>query len=314
MASNSEVSSRYAEAAPDGRMLRPKANNVLVSDDGTTIYSYGRHFPMARIMPAGDDPRGWWLVNGDSYSVSTSRHQSDLRSALARTGLPVLIVPFTAISRAGIRQAAIVPVQIMPDTYETVWHSEPKPDGTYAWDVRTLPDGREQWAARVHHLGASVFTAEYGHDGAAASFLSAFDEQERHALYFLAQLPDGVHPATVAEALTALRLAEVLAADAAGVPVTRQGDVFAIPADVLTRELPAGARQAYVLGVNHVATEVRERDGVTWARGTLRHRPRDSWRQPEHKRQRMGDGRQWHRLIRNTVPDGRSWSAGGRVD
>src|SRR5271170_6381641 len=120
MTTNSQVTDRYATAAPDGAMLRPKSNNVYVSRDGRTIYSYGSHFPMAIIMPAGggcscgnsqasvdaghlsvsntshrqlpDNPRGWWLVNGDRYSVTTSRHQSDLRGALAKTGLPMLIV------------------------------------------------------------------------------------------------------------------------------------------------------------------------------------------------------------------------------
>ena len=36
-------------------------------------FSYGYHFPRAGLMPGEDGPRGWWLVNGDKYSVSTSR-------------------------------------------------------------------------------------------------------------------------------------------------------------------------------------------------------------------------------------------------
>lgn len=324
MATNGQVTARYAKAAPGGVMLRPKANNVYVSPDGRTIYSYGSHFPMAHIMPAEDGtPRGWWLVNGDKYSVTTSHHQSDLRSCLARTGLPVLIVPFSALREAGIRRDTITPVEILPDSYEIVWHSEPKPAGTYAYDYRN--DGAE-WASRVHHLGASVFTADtrsgwsdYGTPiMATCSYLSAFDNQERFGLYFLAELPDGVMPQTVAEAFTALRPAMVQEADAAGVKVTRQGDVFAIQTGLTTRELTrAGAVRpdtAYVLGVNHTATDVRVLGDETYARGILRHRPRESWRRPEHRMQRMGDGKTWHRVVKNTVPDGRSWSAGGNVD
>jgi hypothetical protein len=328
MTTNGQVTDRFAQAAPDGAMLRPRSNTVFVSADGHTIYSYGHHFPMATIMPAADGTaRGWWLVNGDRHSVTTSGHQSALRTALARTGLPVLIVPFSALESAGIRHDSITPVAIDPDQWETVWHSEAKPEGTYAYDYRTLPNGQQQWSSYVHHLGASVFTANYGTRTygmldagrgdvlTTATFLSAFDEQEGHGLYFLAELPAGAHPATVAEALTALRPNDVLAADQAGVHVTRQGDVFAVPAEITTRELPGPSRHgAYVLGVNHTATEVRELDGVTYARGTLRHRPRESWRSPEHKMQRMGNGRQWHRLVKNTVPEGRSWSVSGNVD
>lgn len=324
MTTNSQVIDRYAAAAPDGAMLRPRSNNVYVSDDGRTIYSYGSHFPMAHIMPDGDSPRGWWLVNGDSYSPTTNGHQSSLRGALAKTHLPMLIVPFSALERAGISQDTIKPVQIMPDEFETVWHSEDKPDGTYAYDYRDMPDGSRQWASRVHHLGASVFTATYRGDWTGrnysnhrASFLSAFDDQEgAGGLYFLAQLPDGSNPETVAEAFTALRPMEVRAADVSGLPVTRQGDVFAVPSELGTRDLPGPSRRGeYVLGVNHTATEVRT-DGMgnDYGRGHLRHRPQEWGRLPEHRRQRMGDGKTWHRLVKNTVPAGRSWSVGGGVD
>jgi hypothetical protein len=321
MATNGQVAERYAEAAPSGAMLRPKANNVFVSEDGRTIYSYGRHFPMARIMPEGDyNERGWWLANGDRYSVTTSAHQSHLRSALARTGLPVLIVPFSVISAAGIREATITPVDIRPAEYEMVTRrSTERPEHSHT----ELPDGTFEWNVHLHHLGASVFTADYlpgngDYTPRTAAFLSAFDDQEGHGLYFLAQMPEGVHPATVAEAFAALRPMMVQEADDAGLTVTRQGDVFAIPSHLTTRDIRQGTwpavKGAYVLGVNHTATEVVETPGATFARGTLRHRPRESWRQPEHKMQRMGDGKTWHRLVKNTVPEGRSWSVDGRVD
>jgi hypothetical protein len=314
MTTNGQVTDRYAEAAPNGRMLRPKGTSVYVSDDGHTIYSYGYHFPMAQIMPSGDEPRGWWLVNGDRYSKTTNRHQSDLRSALARTGLPMLIVPFSALDRAGIQKSSIQPVVIDPDGWQTVTRRGPASEmPRYVYDFRDLGDGMREWDTRVHHLGGAVFTASYRvwDHRETASFLSAFDDQEGFGLYFLAQLPDGAAPATVAEAFDALRPAEVREADAAGLPVVRQGDVFAIPVELTTRGLPGpSVPHAYVLGVNHVATEVRELDGATYARGTLRHRP--LWRRPEHRMQKLGGG--WHRLVRNTVPDGRSWSIDGKVD
>lgn len=46
--------------------------------EGRTIYSYGYHFPMAIFLDAATV-----LLNTDSYSVSTSRHQSYVRNAIS---------------------------------------------------------------------------------------------------------------------------------------------------------------------------------------------------------------------------------------
>src|SRR5215472_12753729 len=131
MTSNAQVTERYAQQAgkPDGRFLRPATTTVHVSRDGRTIYSYGSHFPMAHIMSAGKNTRAWWLVNGDSYSVTTSRHQGYLRSELGRTGLPMIILPFSAIESAGIRKDSIRIISVEPDAWETVTHNAATLDG-----------------------------------------------------------------------------------------------------------------------------------------------------------------------------------------
>lgn len=193
------------------------------------------------------------------------------------------------------------------------------------------------WETYRHWLGSAVFNARYRvrRDATRAErareaypwrtvtrracFLSAFDEQEPRPLYFLAQLPRGAKPGSYAEAIECLKPAMVRDAEAAGAGVLRQGDVFAITEpNASTRELHAmapSARGAYVLGVNHTATEsVTASDGATFARGALRHAPRGWGRRPEHRRVKLGDGKTWHRLARNTVPDGRSWSMAGNVD
>ena len=313
-----------------------------------TIYSYGRHFPLARIMPsASGDPRGWWLLNGDTYSVSTTRHQNLVRAAVKDTGLPVMIVSFDALRQADIRQNTITPVEILPDRYTWEPRVSSLPPGELAlsddshnrnWQQR-LSDRKWTYEAKVHHLGEAVFRAEYAYDtrielpyldlehnlripakwehrSGTAYFISAFDENEPgFGLYFMAQLPDDAEPTTVAEARECLKPGGVRSAEAQGQHVLRQGDVFGIPVPWPTRDLPGPSeRSAYVLGVNHVVTEVRKRDGLTYGRGYMRHRPQESWRQPEHRRVKLGDGRTWHLLVRNTVPDGRSWSMGGDVD
>jgi hypothetical protein len=56
---------------------RGQSNNGNVYFEGPALYSYGSHFLTGFIMPDGVA-----LLNGDSYSVSTSGHQSDARSAV----------------------------------------------------------------------------------------------------------------------------------------------------------------------------------------------------------------------------------------
>lgn len=62
---------------------RNSTGTVFFEDD--TIYSYGNHFPMGRIV------EGHALLNSESYSVTTSKHQSWVRSACSH--LPCIEVP-----------------------------------------------------------------------------------------------------------------------------------------------------------------------------------------------------------------------------
>lgn len=329
-----QIIERYAQEAgkPDARFLRNTRSNVFVgshfatSPMDTTIYSFGHHFPMAVIMASRESRRGWWLVNGDTVSHTTSGHQAALRKALEQTGLQMMIVPFSALNSAGIRPGTITPVEVLPDFNERVaveWKpgtpGEAPPSRLN--NLRT-ENGTWMYDIFVHHLGASLFTASSGYYdretrsyvNESATFLSAFDENEPgFGLYFLAQLPDGSSPRTVEQAYEDLKPDVVKQAQAAGVQVSRQGDVFAIPVDRATRSLPAPTLKAqYVLGVNHQVSQARIENGMTYARGVMRHRPREAGRRPEHRQLRLGDS--WHLLVRNTVPDGRSWSTGGKVD
>jgi hypothetical protein len=317
------------------------------------IFSYGRHFPLAVIMPDADgNRRGWWLLNGDRYpgsggwGYSTSGQQTEIQTLVKATGLPFLIVPFSALDRAGIRQNSIRIVDTLPDRY--TWEPRTRDEAPsdyereHKWSGRNwrqLENGQWSYEAEVHHLGEAVFTAEYEYwhrepaytDPATwrtvwpegeyirgtAYFLSAFDENEPgFGLYFLAQLPADAEPRTVAEAREDLKPQEVLTAEAAGDEVLRQGDVFALQSYLGTRDLQGPSKHSeYVLGVNHQVTEVRVNSyGETFGRGFMRHRPRESWRRPEHRMLKLGNGKDWYMLVKNLVPEGRSWSVGGQVD
>jgi hypothetical protein len=318
-----------------------------------TIFSYGPHFPLAEIMPnASGNRRGWWLLNGDRWSggggwgQSTSGQQSEVQRLVRGTGLPYLIVPFSALSRAGIKHDSIRIVDQLRERY--TWEprtrdkepSEYEQGNTGSWrNWQQLTDGRWSHETSVHHLGESLFEADWqswhrepaymdlethrivhpeGHTvTGTAYFLSAFDENEPgFGLYFLAQLPEGAEPSTVAEAREALKPDAVKAAERTGLEVLRQGDVFAIAhPELKTRDLAVPTLAgAYVLGVNHTVTDVRIDFGNTYGRGFMRHRPREFGRRPEHRTLKLGNGKDWYALYRNTVPEGRSWSVGGQVD
>ena len=155
-----------------------------------------------------------------------------------------------------------------------------------------------------------------------AYYLSGFDHEEARPLYFFAELPRGVKPATVAEAYEALKPEPVKMAEQMGRPVFRQGDIFGVPMEAMDRKalkalgarierrkvppIPEGQTSVqvtlpYVLNTNHTATEVAYLpDGVTLARGTMYHDPEG--RRADHARRRIGDGKAWHVVIKNTVP------------
>ena len=56
-----------------------RSNNGNFYFEGRTLYSYGGHFPVG-IFAA---PGGPVFMNADSYSVSTSKHQSYARRAVS---------------------------------------------------------------------------------------------------------------------------------------------------------------------------------------------------------------------------------------
>jgi hypothetical protein len=338
----------------------PNSANVFYRGD--SIFSYGSHFEMGRVLRSSNgDPRAIWL-NGDNYSVTTTRHQGMARVAARRACLPTFIVPGSALQAAGLSIGTLEPIHIREDRTETFQHSaesvagdhvlmdDPngatEPQRVYAgrlsadadedgfktiqrpvrvpdpdrklvrknsnWPIAELgEDGLWHWETSRHWLGDSLFFAR-GRDGRRHRFLSSFDYQESRPLYFLCELPRSSTAETVEQAYEDLRPDEVKAADEAGIEVTRQGDIFAIPTELTTREAKAltpygkgsivKKPQRGLLGTRHTASQVLfATGGRIYARGTLYHAV-GTWERSDHSRRRMGDGKTWHLLVRNTVP------------
>lgn len=369
MANYSAVTERWAAIASGqskhGRQLR----NPRMPAYDDAIYSYGRHFELARPLKDRKGRTYAFLLNGDRYSVTTAKHQREIRAGVATTGLPAIIVPYSALDAAGIFRDTIRPLEVLPDRmiehrdytdadlsaelivwgpahesnpgerwnvisrtghwpeapeYKAVQYLRGYDYGERAFVERDLDTAefrrytkagnavdydpaRKQWYRPWwrHFLGASLFSAYVARSKARRKYLSAFDDQERRPLYFLAELPR-TSASTVAEALDALAPRAVHAALAQGRKVVRQGDIFAVPTSLSTRDVKQRTRSqlvkgAHLLGTNHTATEVAAKGRLVYARGTLRHDP-GAWREPDHARRKMGDGKTWHLIVQNTVP------------
>lgn len=370
MASNQDRTERWMERAL-GRSSRDLSRSSgTVFYEGDSIYSYGRHFEMARVMRDRSGEPSFVLVNGDRFSVTTSGHQSGVRGVIRSSGLPSIIVPYSAMDAAGIELDSIRPIQVREDRTETIKHESTEPPGTDhetmpdpsgatiqrcqwngshrcaepAWGgarwtiterTRQVPDpnrvrvgsrrGRSyydsrrvaergddgvwRWKTYKHWLGDSLFSARAG--GRRRVFLSSFDYQEPGPLYFLAELPRGADAWSVDQAFQALKPEPVVMAEDAGLTVSRQGDIFAVPTTLTTKEVRAQTpygkgrivKRPLILGTNHEPSEAMfATGGRVYARGSLYHNPQEWGRERDHVRRRMGDGRAWHLLVRNTVP------------
>ena len=157
----------------------------------------------------------------------------------------------------------------------------------------------------IHRLGLeAVFTVGDRY------YLSAYDAQEDPPLYFLCRLPR--HVGHVNEARYALRPASVNAAIAAGIPVKRQGDLFAIRSQLTDDQLREAGGKIFptevgevlqLYGTSHTADRVAVLpDHRMLVSGRMIHDPRliGESRDPDHHPLILDGG--WWWVARNTVP------------
>lgn len=308
--------------------------------NGDTIFSYGTHFPMALRF----DNDKIFVINGDRYSVTTSKHQTWVRGAIESRTLyrdyAVITVPLSIFNRAyhyyDISRLHFKVIDVGQDreiikcrTCDLNFDSWGELD-KHRWSSWNSPGPKHQ-TTYFHQLAPSAFSMTNG-DDKPTYFLSAFDEtanQRNHDGYFLVQLPH--KPRDIGHAYEMLKPKEVKIAEKNGLKVSRQGDIFAIPTTLDTRSLKRkgiyerGSMEEHsywgttykrldyprLLSTSHVATETVIKKDRVYARGVIRHRPTTFGRtMPEHINITLG--KMWHRIVRNTAVA--SYSTGGRVD
>lgn len=100
----------------DSNTRVPRNPRMPVSGD--SIFSYGSHFEMARLLRDRKGNSVAFLINGETYSNTTSGHQSCVRSGIAQTRMPSVIIPFAALNAAGIDADTLRIVHRTQDTTE----------------------------------------------------------------------------------------------------------------------------------------------------------------------------------------------------
>lgn len=318
--------------------LAPRAGVARFSyDEGGVLWSY-ESMQLARWLPDGA-----LLVNADDGpSMMTRAQQRALREALKRhPPKRVALVPFTAL-----RSARVEPhnVEVLAVTADREIEDEVVCRNKNCAQAGTT----HTHTRRRHFLGETLFRVARREwrevDGGEHQvfvngydyFVSGLDRNDdpRKRNFFLAKLPDGVKPPkSVNQALGLLR--------PKGLPRTalRQGEWFLVPApnkkfkpeQILkdmkqsagryTEDLKAGVvlvsadpkeqlERMQMGGWGMYSRRTRHRatrlvcNGAVYVSGMLR--------DAEHGPLKLGDGKTWFRVVRNTA-DG-AWRAGGDVD
>lgn len=184
-----EVAHRWVQRA-QGLTDKPQLQNERMPARDDHIFSYGSHFEIARALRTKGELTAF-LLNGDTYSVSTTRHQSKVREAIGYSDVPSVIIPHRALNAAGVDADSVQLVDVTQDRYTYTEHEafELPPGATMDWlprydreqmevshyelvfqtsngwwkpgELTRLPGGRFRynWTSRRHWLGESLIEA-----------------------------------------------------------------------------------------------------------------------------------------------------------
>src|SRR5882724_2303470 len=254
------------------------------------------------------------LTNGARFDEPIDWQRRDFIRALEMSHSRVSVVPFHPITPpwtdGDVDDWSRAPFGIS-DLQKEV--SVVVPSGGEEWKQVEVKDKYGRITERqIHTLGDSVLRVKDHF------YLSGVDETGKgNGMYFFAELVTKQAPSTLAEAYKTLKPKVVRQAEGLELNVLRQGEWFAIPAQVRTLELMrdvergiAAHRQRHVLGKDGhheleeaVLYKAGERKGQVYARGVLRHT------QDEHEDLDLGTVR-WYLIVHNVV--GASYTLSGK--
>ena len=236
---NSELAESFAHGE-----IKGSASNMFI--EGDVMYSYGYHFALAIRK------RGHFVLNGDTYSSSTSTHQTYTREACE----PNVTIPFsvlmTALNEHNSNNALAEKAQQMKilDTQDDEYRDVPYID----------KETGEHKIRQEHMLGAVLFEFEKKY------FLSATDSRAKgfRLGYFMVELPKKV--TNIDEALKTLMPAGIKN----GIPYERQGEFFFVPCYEKTPRLHAPETQYEWMLYNYKTHDVISRNESTRLRERFR--------------------------------------------
>lgn len=222
---HSAVVFNYFFANGTERDIYNRGNHIFY--EGDRLYSYGHHFILAvKCRNNG------YILNGDSYSNSTTNHQRLARDVADRhrretngKSIHHCIIPFSSLHGAGIKPQDAVILDVSRDTYETINRRNPKTGEI------------EQY--QIHHLGASLIRI------GSKRYLSSIDNgASRGGSYYLVLLKSR-QVTSIEDAFR--NLAGNLSDDEykryqAG-EILRQGEYFLEPYRIKTKELKKKAKK-----------------------------------------------------------------------
>lgn len=123
---------------------RDGLRNPRLLDRGDSIFSYGSHFEVGRILRDRKGQPTGWLLNGNTYGQTTTKHQGAVRGAVDDGhGLPVVTIPHAALEAAAIDMRTVQAVDVQAD-----WNTETvitKPsDSTWHWEYDYSTDDTDK--------------------------------------------------------------------------------------------------------------------------------------------------------------------------
>jgi hypothetical protein len=293
--------------------LSPTYGCYRFSHGGNRLWSYERFKVGIRLT---DKVGPCIIINADDGpSKMTRQHQSELRAAVNEAKIRHAYLPFSTLASAGISPEGIQIVHITNDKNLST--------------IKKDKNGNE-YTSNTHFLGETLFRHSY-FGNKSIYYVSGLDRNDNPSKrnFYLARLI-GRKFKTVDEALDSLRPKNVPKDS------LRQGEYFFVPVNInvkkdlvcssytlfenVNKGIPIISDDGEILSTElygsfmynalsrrkgrHVATRIFIDKKNVYASGMVR--------DIKHSALKLGDGKQWFKVVRNTA-DG-SWGATGEVD